>query len=213
VWEFRLRHLARLESLANPWLGGPACVLTAPPPGDDRIPYRRRLAAARDAAERSRLDWGSDAVNDFVFGTATGRTAFLRIALRAHKGLGRAEVAELAMTLTEEEWAAVDGIALAVDQVRVIDTMIYREVGLDPPSSPDGGLAWTEIVARLAKALQRRPVEIMDMFLSEVELFQRDGKRAEAEYTFPEGTPIAEASRVAGPIREFWASANGDGGH
>ncbi len=206
--EFKLRHMARIDSWIVDNLPDPLAAIDADDP-------EARKEALKAAYEGSKLPkgMGSPEGDALFYGTTEGRALFLRLALR-HSKLSSTDARALACLIEPDEWHAVERIAYAMDQWMLIVSRIDRELGIEPFDAADDGeaISWAEAIAETSREWKVSVEQIGSWFLSQWRMVRSGGKDE------GRGEPVPRDQELAGIVQrrrwEFWqGNGNGNGKH
>lgn len=208
VLPFRIRDLVALEQIAEDQSADPFGVLELDPTVPD---YLELLRAAGDLAE-SPPAWGTRAV-DAAIQSPAGAVRYLRGALR-HRGnqprIG-GHWLDLALSLDEAEWEAVERVALALDMREALYAAADRYLGLNfeaQPGSGRSGIPWGKALWRVCQRKRCRPRALLNLTLVELAWELGGAVRPEVEGRLPADCTWEEEERIQAIRANFWG---GDG--
>jgi hypothetical protein len=200
--EFKLRHMARIDSWIQENLPDPFAELDDPDP----IARREKLKSAYEHAT-SPPGMGSPEGDALFYGTIEGRELFLRLVLRESR-LTRVNARALSVLLEPDEWHALEMIAYASDPWSEVVSSIDRELEIAPftPACDDEGISWEEAIAQTSIEWKKSVAEIGDWYLSQWRTVRSGGKNDDRSEPIP--ADPAAADKVQKRRFEFW---NGPG--
>jgi hypothetical protein len=195
----RIQDIADFEALARAGWAHPCDSL--PSSLDDSPETRDLLKAAMDVAEQGPPSWGG--------GCPLPTVGLLHAVLRSHE-ISDEQAADLATSITPEQWKAVlrvaFGIHPATEMIRTIDNY------LNLPQLSGQGMTWAEVACALCERMGYTPDQVGKMTIPCAACLMRGGSPVDpwhfdGEAASPEDTELYHGT-IQTARASFFASVN-----